>query len=135
MKVTKKMLDNYQKYKKEITFLKAELSEMSSTDAGLGSSTVFDYRSGYPKPQSVIGFDQERYDRRKSTLEERTETVHAVNIWIEEIPDAQTRAVFRMRYIEGKSWEKIAKKMGYHGNPDYPRKVIRDRYLKKIKMK
>ena len=109
MKITKRMLDNYQKYKREIPLLRAELEEMSSTDAGLGSSTVFDYRSGYPKPQSVIGFDQERYDRRRSALKEKTETVHAVNIWIEEIPDAQTRAVFRMRYIEGENWEKIAK--------------------------
>lgn len=129
MKITKKMLDNYQKYKREIPLLRAELDNMKTTDAGYGNSTVFDYRSGYPKPQSVVGFDRERYIRRQKALSERETTLQTVEKWIDEIPDTETRVVFRMRYIEGKKWEKIAKKLGYHGNPDYPRRYVRDKYL------
>lgn len=129
MKITKKMLDNYQKYKREVPLLRAELNNMKTTDAGYGSSTVFDYRSGYPKPQSVVGFDRERYIRRQKALSERETAIQTVEKWIEEIPDTETRVVFRMRYIEGKKWEKIAKKLGYHGNPDYPRRYVRDKYL------
>lgn len=129
------MLDNYRKYKREVPILHAELHEMKNTDAGLGNSTVFDYRSGYPKPQSVVGFDKERYDKREETLKERETVIQEVEKWIEEIPDTETRAVFRMRYIEGKKWEKIAKKLGYHGNPDYPRRYVRDKYLIKSGIK
>ena len=40
-----------------------------------------------------------------------------------------------MYYVDGLTWEKIAMKIGYAGNPDYPRLVIRDRYLKKMQIK
>ena len=56
--MTRKELNGYIRYKQEIKLLETELEEMKNTDAGLGNDTVFDYRSGYPKPQSVVGFDE-----------------------------------------------------------------------------
>lgn len=131
IKITKKLLDNYKKYKREIPFLQQELDEMLTSDAGIGNSTIFDYRSGYPKPQSVVGFDWALYERRKGILECRKAQVDAVEQWIGDIQDGQTRCVFRMRYIDGMSWVKIAEKTGYGGREDYPRLYIRDKYLKK----
>jgi len=135
IRITKKLLNNYQKYKREIPFLKAELDEMLTTDAGIGNSTIFDYRDGYPQPQSVVGFDWPLYEHRRDMLKRRQAQVAAVERWIADIPDGQTRCVFRMRYIEGLSWVKIAEKVGYGGKSDYVRLHIRDKYLKKCKIR
>ena len=135
IRITKKLLNNYQRYKREIPFLKAELDEMQISDAGIGNSTILDYRDGYPKPQSVVGFDWPLYERRQQVLKHRKEQVAVVEQWIKEIQDGQIRSVFRMRYIEGQNWVKIAEKTGYGGNPDYPRIVLRDRYLEKCGIK
>lgn len=130
IKITKKLLNDYVKYKREIPLLKKELEEMKTTEAGLGSSTIFDYSTGYPKPQSVVGFDQTLYDHRKKILENKCLKVEAVEEWIGTIEDIRTRIVFKRRYIDRKSWVAIAKEIGYGGNVDYPRLYIRDKYLK-----
>ncbi|MBD5550464.1 MAG: hypothetical protein HDQ96_04710 [Lachnospiraceae bacterium] len=135
IKITKNLLNNYLKYKREIPFLQSELDEMEVSDSGLGNSVILDYRKGYPQPQSVVGFDWKRYEDRKSVLERRKAQVEAVEHWIECIEDGQTRCVFRMRYITGMSWVKIAEKTGYGSKEDYVRVVIRDQYLKKCGIK
>ena len=135
IKITKKLLKNYLKYKREIPVLEAELDEMEVSDSGLGNSVILDYRKGYPQPQSVVGFDWKRYEDRKCVLERRKAQVKVVEQWIEHIEDGQTRCVFRMRYITGMSWVKIADKTGYGGKEDYVRLKIRDQYLKKCGIK
>lgn len=129
IKITKKMLQDYTKIKKEIPILEAELHVMKTTDAGIGNSTIYDYRDGYAKPQSVIGFDWPLYEHRQKVIERKKEKIKAVEDWINSIEDGQTRCIFKMRYIEGMNWVKIASKTGYKGNHDYPRRHIRDRYL------
>ena len=57
VKMTKKLLDNYKKLKREIPILEMELEKMRTTDSGLGSSTILDYRTGYGRPQRIVGFD------------------------------------------------------------------------------
>lgn len=134
MKITKKLLDDYKKTKREIPLLEAELIGMKRGDAGIGNSTIFDYQTGFPRPQSVVGFDWPLYERRKRNLELKKEKVAAVEKWIEAIEDGQTRCVFRMFYIGAMKWDKIAIKTGYAGNADYPRLYIRDKYLKEQKI-
>lgn len=135
IKITRKLLDNYRKLKREIPVLSMELAEMKQGEAGLGNSTIFDYSTGFARPQSVVGFDQERYDRRKRTYEHKNEQVAAVDNWIQNIEDSQTRYVFKAFYQQGLTWEKIAEKTGYSQSPDYPRLYIRDTYLKKCEIK
>lgn len=135
IKITKKLLKDYQKYKKELSFLKAELEEMLTSDAGIVNSTILDYRDGYPRPQSVVGFDWNLYEYRKEVLKHTELQVQAVEQWVQNIEDGQTRCVFRMRYIEGMNWVKIAEKTGYGGREDYVRLHIRDDYLKKCKIR
>lgn len=132
IKITKQLLNNYSRYKKEISFLKAEIEEMNYSESGLGSSVIFDYSTGYPRPQAVVGFDSEQYEKRKKVLENKCEKVAVVEKWIEDIEDIQTRTVFRLRYIQQKSWIQIAKEIGYSGKEDYVRICIRDNYLKKV---
>ena len=135
IKITKKLLSSYRKYRREIPLLETELEELLTTDAGIGNSTILDYRDGYPQPQSVVGFDRSLYERRKETLKHRKEQVKAVEQWIRSIEDGQIRCVFRMRYLDGMSWVKIAEKTGYGGREDYVRLVLRDRYLEKCGIK
>lgn len=115
--------------------MEAELEEMLVSDSGIVNSVILDYRKGYPQPQSVVGFDWKRYEDRKRVLERRKAQVKAVEEWIEHIEDGQTRCVFRMRYITGMGWVKIAEKTGYGGKEDYVRRHIRDKYLEKCKIR
>lgn len=135
IKITRKLLDNYRKLKREIPVLSMELAEMKQGEAGLGNSTIFDYSTGFARPQSVVGFDQARYDRRKHTYDHKMAQAAAVERWIQSIEDGQTRYVFKAFYQQGMTWEKIAEKTGYSQSPDYPRLHIRDAYLKKSGIK
>lgn len=130
MKITRGMLNNYRRLKREIPILEAELVEMKKGDNGFNNSTIFDYRDGYPRPQSVVGFDWPLYEHRKKVLNSKKERVKAVERWINSIEDGQTRCVFRMFYVEGMNWVKIASEVGYSKSPDYPRLMLRDKYLK-----
>lgn len=129
IKITRKLLDDYRKLKREIPILYLELREMKNGEAGLGNSTIFDYSTGFARPQSVVGFDQARYDRRKHTYDHKIAQVAAVERWIQSIEDGQTRYVFKAFYQQGMTWAKIAEKTGYSQSPDYPRLMIRDKYL------
>ena len=135
IKITRKLLRDYRKTKREIPLLQIELEEMKQGDNGLGNSTIFDYRTGQARPQSGVGFDWKRYERRKKILDSKKAKCRAVEKWIDAIKDGQTRCVFKMFYIDGMKWEKIAVKTGYANSPDYPRLHIRDEYLKKMKVK
>ena len=88
-----------------------------------------DYKTGYPRAQTIIGIDESRYAKRQDVLRRKENEVMAVEEWIEAIADGQARYVFRAFYVNGMSWDRIAKKIGYKGNPDYVRIKIRDKYL------
>ena len=107
-----------------------ELVEMMEGDNGIGVSVVMDYRKGYPQPKAVSGFDWKLHDRREKILNNKKARCKAVEDWIKSIEDGQARYVFRMFYIEGMTWDRIAAKIGYSNSPDYPRLMIRDKYLK-----
>ena len=135
IKITRKLLENYKKTEREIPILEYELHDMKTTDSGIGNSTIYDYRDGYAKPQSVVGFDWPLYEHRKKVLERKKEEQKAVREWVKSIEDGQTRCIFQMKYIDGLNWVKIAAKTGYKGNFDYPRLMIRDKYLKEVGVK
>lgn len=129
MQMTRARLERYPRLMREIAILRQELDEMNTTEAGLGLSIIFDYRDGFPRPQAVVGFDSERYNRKRHFLDKKEEEAAEIRQWIENIEDAVTRQVFKLYYIDGLSWAEVARKTGYRGNPDYPRKYIRDKYL------
>ena len=135
IKITRKLLDSYRKMKREIPTLAAELAEMKQGDNGLCNSTILDYRTGEARPQSVVGFNQDLYDRRQKILDGKKAKCKAVEKWINAIEDGQTRCVFKMFYLDGMTWDRIAVKTGYSNSPDYPRLHIRDEYLKKSGIK
>ena len=135
MEIKRIELETYPKLCKDIPLLEAEIRLMKEGDNGLGNDTVFDYQTGFPRPQSVIGFDWPLYEKRLAQLERMKQRKARIDAWIEEIEDVRTRTVFKMKYQKGKSWADIAKALGYRVNADYPRIRIRDEYLKQKNIK
>lgn len=135
MEMTIKRLESYQRLMQEITILRYELNEMNTTDEGLGNSVIKDYSKGFERPQAVVGFDGERYRRKRQLLDKKEAEAAEIRNWVEAIEDTITRKVFEYYYLEGLPWKEIAKRLGYRDNPDYPRLYIRDKYLKSCGIK
>ena len=131
MEMTRKMLEDYRKIKAEIPLLEYELREMRLTDAGFGNTVILNGKNGSKKPETVVGFDQARYDHRKAVLQQKKDQAAAVERWIDSIDDAETRMVFKMYYTEGLGFESISIKLGRIRSDDYIRMYIRDKFLKK----
>lgn len=113
MEMTRKRLEDYRSEKAEIAELKHKLTHLGEGDSLIGNDTIFDYRSGYPKPQAVVGYDFDREARLRYTYRKRIEELEyqcaEVEQWVEHIPDSLTRRIFRMAFIDGLSQRKIAK--------------------------
>ena len=135
MEMTIKRLESYKRLMQEIAILRWELNEMNTTDAGLGSSVIKDYSKGFERPQAVVGFDGERYRRKRRLLDQKEAEAEEIRKWVEAIEDTATRKVFEYFYLDGLPWKEVAKRLWYRDNPDYPRLYIRDKYLKSCGIK
>ena len=113
MDMTKERLSTYQSKKDEIVELDWMLNNRWRSETMIGNDVIFDYSKGYPMPQSVVGFDQDKYERaqerdlrKKQKLEQECEEIEE---WVEAIPDSITRRIFRMCFIEGRKQKDVAK--------------------------
>ena len=112
-----KKLEEYRSNVEEREDLRGKIARLNSgeDDSCIGNSVIMDYRTGYPRPQSVVGYDFELELRRRarwaSRLEKLEADINEVEAWIEAIPDGVTRRCFRMYYMDGLSQIRIAKKI------------------------
>lgn len=132
--MTRERLAAYRSNKAEILELDYVLNNRWKSDTMIGNDVVFDYSKGYPMPQSVVGFDQDKYERlqerdlnRKERLEKECEEIEQ---FVDAIQDSITHRIFRKYYIDG--WrsvklEDVAKKV--HMSRSGVGKKI-DRFLK-----
>lgn len=111
--MTKEILQSYRSKKDEILELDWTLRHRWQDEGLIGNNVVFDYRKGYPRPQSVVGFDYDRYDRlqdrdsaRKALLEQECTDIED---FVEKIEDSITRRIFRMSFIDGRKQKDVAK--------------------------
>ena len=111
--MTKEMLQSYRSKKDEIAELDWVLRHRWQDEGMIGNNVVFDYRKGYPRPQSVVGFDYDRYDRlqdrdnaKKALLEQECAEIEE---FVESIPDSLTRRIFRLTFIQGRQQKEVAK--------------------------
>lgn len=107
MQITKELLANYRSKRQEIKELDFILNNRWKSETMLSVDTVLNYRKGYPVPEGIVGFDQERYERlqnrdlrRKELLEKECK---AVEEFVSEIKDSMTRRIFQMYFINGDS--------------------------------
>ena len=113
MEITKELLQGYRSKKDEIQELDYILKNRWRDEGLIGNDVIFDYSKGYPMPQSVVGFDQAKYERlqdrdqrRKEQLEQECEEIEE---WVEAIPDSLTRRIFRMCFIDGRKQKDVAR--------------------------
>lgn len=115
MGMTRERLEGYRSCKEEIRELQYKLAHLGEGDSLIGNDVVFDYRTGYPKPQSVVGYDYELERRRKERWEKLIDKLQSevteVEQWVEDIPDSLTRRIFQMYYIDGLKQSRISKKV------------------------
>lgn len=113
--MTKERLEQYQTIKEEIKELRYKLEHLGEEGSLMGSDVINDYRTGYPLPQTVTGYDYEKEQRLKELYQKRIDKLDAecveIELWVEEIPDSLTRRIFRLRYIDGVSQSKVAKRV------------------------
>lgn len=116
--MTRERLAAYRSNKAEILELDYMLQNRWKSDTMIGNDVVFDYSKGYPMPQSIVGFDQDKYERlqdrdlkRKERLEKECEEIEQ---FVEAIQDSMTRRIFRIYYIDGRvpvNQEEVSKKV------------------------
>lgn len=103
--MTKERLAAYRSNKAEIRELSFRLENRWKDENLIGNDTIFDYKKGYPMPQSVIGFDNERYERLQDRDLHRKERLVKENkeIWefVDSIQDSLVHRIFLMYFIEG----------------------------------
>lgn len=99
----------------EIKELQYKLEHLAGDESLIGNSVILDYRKGYPRPQSVVGYDyaleKSRRERWTKRIGELQAEVDAVEVWIEAIPDSLTRRCFRMVYVDGMTQKQVGKKI------------------------
>lgn len=111
--MTKEFLEGYRSKKDEIIELKNNLRNLGKEDSLVGNDVIMDYRTGYPRPQSIVATDRKKYERIRSRYVERISILekecNQVEEFIEGIEDSKVRRIFRMHYLEGKSLEEVGR--------------------------
>lgn len=115
MEMTKERLEGYRSCKEEINELRYRIECVKNNDNMIGNATIFDYRTGYPRPQAVVGYDYEKEARLTARYLSRIDKLKTecteVEEWIEAISDSLTRRIFRMYYIYGVRQSVIAQRV------------------------
>lgn len=113
MEMTKERLEEYRSKKAEIQEIQYRLDHLGEGDSLVGNDVIMDYRTGFPMPQSVVGYDFDKEQRLKEAWTKQREKLQAdcleVEMWIEAIQDSLTRRIFRMYFVDGITQKQIAK--------------------------
>lgn len=107
----KKRLEEYRSNREEMRELRYKLDHLGEGDSLIGNDVIMDYRDGFPRPQSVVGYDYAREEKLSELYNKRLNRLAVecleVEQWIEAIPDSVTRRIFRLRYVDGMTQKKI----------------------------
>ena len=106
-------METYQSNKEEIQELTYKLAHLRENM--VGNSVILDGRTGILRPQAVVGVDEDLLQRRRERYQERKTALEAeceeVENYIENIADGLSRRIIRMRYIDGMTQQRIARKV------------------------
>lgn len=128
--MTKEKLKRYRRLLSELELLKRQLEKIEPEfvkDSVNGSDSEFPYTN---HKMHIEGYDLESYRKRVARLNRRI--VAKMNELVEEkdsliefiykLEDSQARQIFIYKYLDGLTWEEIAKEM------KYSKTSIRDRH-------
>ncbi len=115
MEMTRDRLEAYRSNRDEIKELKYKLDHLGEGDSLIGNDVIFNYQTGFPIPQAVVGYDYElewkrrtRYENQIAKLELEQDQIEE---WVFAIRDSQVRRIFQMYFLEGMTQEKVARNM------------------------
>ena len=128
--MTAERLRQYRSIKEEIKELAEQIHRLDSSDIVQGSDKDFPYIKHNFKVETGE-CDHTRELLRKELRLLKAE-YHALNEFINNIADSEIRRIFRYRYIEGWTFQKIAFRMN-ETDESYPRRK-HNKYLKNIKV-
>ena len=113
MDITKELLPGYRSKHAAIQELDWKLKHRWRDEGLIGNDVVFDYSKGYPMPQSVVGFDQKKYERLQDRDQRRKEQLEQecteIEDFVENIDDSLTRRIFRLCFIDGRKQKDVAR--------------------------
>lgn len=117
----KRQLSRLRKLKKEAEVIKQEIRDLEFKPAEKTMDTAKDYSTGYPVVITIEGFGSEEYVKARNRLYEQLRRKliaiekerDVLERYIDSIEDPELRTIVRLRYIEGKTLEKIAESMEY----------------------
>lgn len=117
----KRQLSRLRKLKKEAEVIKQEIRDLEFKPAEKMMDIAKDYSTGYPVVITIEGFGSEEYVKARNRLYEQLRRKliaiekerDALERYIDSIEDPELRTIVRLRYIEGKTLEKIAESMEY----------------------
>ena len=113
--MTRKRLEQYQSNKAEIKELRYKLQHLGEGDSLIGNDVVFDYQTGYPRAQAIVGYDYELEAKRKKRYTDQIAKLELdqdqIEAWVFAIRDSRTRRIFQMYFLEGLTQEKVGRKM------------------------
>ncbi len=150
MMIGKKELVQYQNLQKEIRDLENRIKRLENDKDATEYGVVKASSKSFPFTEHLVRVSGATTGETKTTIERRR--INKINLkylfenkkselvelqleiekFINDIPDSTIRHVFRLRYYDKMSWQKIAFEIGKH-DESYPRQEIHDKYLDKIK--
>ena len=132
--MTKRRLEQYSSIKAEITELKAKIKEREKsqlTDTVTGSSPEYPFTKHTVTIKGVDYGDDFLTQRLEEKMFLLDEECAYIEKWLDTVEDSLIRRIVRWKYIEGKTWQQVAFRIGKH-DEQYPRKKI-DKFLKETK--
>lgn len=131
--MTRAELSQYRSIAAEIVENEERIRESTLRDSVRGSSSEFPYNLHTVSVEGLTNSgDNSRLLKRQDELRRMKQRIED---FIDDIPDSETRRIFKYRYIVGKrrwSWQRIAIKVGGGNSADGVR-MIHKRYLEKEK--
>ena len=113
--MTRERLEAYRSNRDEIKELKYKLDHLGEGDSLIGNDVIFDYQTGYPIAQAIVGYDYELEAKRRTRYENQIAKLELeqdpIEEWVFTIRDSQARRIFQMYFLEGMTQEKVARKM------------------------
>lgn len=112
--MTRYDLEQYRSKRAEILELydKKEKLQDKEDSPCIGASTIFDYRTGYPKAKAIVGFDLEDYRARVNRIDSKIDILkkecREVEEYIESIENSVDRRIMRMYFVDGMSQQDIS---------------------------
>lgn len=119
---------------KEIDLLKERLHKLENmviADVVVGSWPNFPYIEQRQLIKGVPHVDMEKVKRRlKQRIAQLVKLQDELLEWINRIDDSEIRQILMLRYMEGLSWQAVARKLGTIGDGSTERKKV-NRFLGK----